>query len=212
MITFIDVQHAGKRGRRIRDRGAWGDWSGDGQTDYLELEAAQTLLLGAKLMQRIWELGPDYSAIMLTDGWYSERHKRCNEYAGSDLCVYLALHFNALRGPRVTRRSGRYASVFFDHRSAASRGPRVAGSICVELERNLPEISEAKSIPARSDNWTKRAYSTISGLGGRIVGLCIEAAFIDQRDHLPIFDPSGEGLDRIARSVVDGIVKWRNSN
>jgi len=206
-MVFVDIQHMGKKGRQsIRDRGAWGDLNGDGSRQYEELEVHFTAILGIKLMGALY--AANYPSIMLTDGRYQARHHRAGRYSNGQKSLYLALHFNAATGPEVTRRSGKYGSVFFDHRSSPHNGPKIAGLIADELLVHLPELSTAKARPASPDDWTRRAYSCISGLGNNIIGLLLEPAFLDQLDHAPIFDSTGDGMDRIVSAVMAAINQY----
>ena len=198
-MIFIDVQHMGRL-RRIKDRGAWYDTNRDGAVDYLELEAYWTSILGVQLMSESYMR--DLDCIMVTDGTYAARAKRCATYHKGD-SIYLALHFNAGRGS--------YSSTFFDFRSAPTRGPRLASLIAGELGRNLPEVTASKAIPARPNDWTRNAYYTIKACPGKMIGICLEPAFLDAPNdqHRAIF--TQEGIERVAHSVLDAIDTFKTT-
>ena len=195
MWVFVDYQHAGKPGRKVRDRGAWGDLNGDGEREYLELEAYWTGLLALKLMQGCYVR--NIPSILLSDGWYGNRARRAATYT-KDRSLYFALHFNA--------GGGGYGSCFFDYRSGPRNGPRLADLIAQNLTVHLPELDKCKAIKATPSDWTKNAYSTIKACPGKMIGICLEPAFIDNPAHAPIF--SDEGLDRITVGVMSAIEQF----
>ena len=177
-MVIIDWQHAGKPGKRITDRGAWGDLNRSGSFDNVaELETYWTGKLAFALFWSLYK--HKIPTIQISDGFYRDRNQRAGIYANGDRAVYLALHFNALRGGLSTR-SGTYGSIFYDHRSSATNGPVIAGMIAHNLMRECPELSEAKALAARPTGWTRRAFGCIKHCPGSVIGLVLEPAFIDR--------------------------------
>ena len=207
MIIALDRQHVGKPGKRIADMGAWGDLDGDGEASVIESEAIWTgmYLWHAELALR--ELG--HTVYPMSHGRYSERHKAANE-VGAD--VYIAAHLNAITGGSRTRsgQGANYAAVFYDHRSSEHNGKRLAESIGLQLGK-LPAIgSRVRIWPARGSDWTRRAFSTISGVG-RPVAICYEPAFLDYKPHQSAFFESAESVAVLGRALADGIHTWGQS-
>ena len=101
----------------------------------------------------------------------------------------------------------KYGAVFYDHRSSAHNGLALAESIGKQLGA-LPAIgSRVRIWPARSSDWTRRAYSTISGVG-RPVANCYEPAFLDYQPHQEAFFKSAESVAVLGRALADGIHAW----
>ena len=205
MIIALDRQHVGKP-HRLSDMGAWGDLdgSGDGEASVLESEAIWTgmYLWHAELALR--QMG--HIVYPMSHGRYSERHKAANE-VGAD--VYIAAHLNAITGGSRTRsgQGANYAAVFYDHRSSEHNGLALAESIGKQLGK-LPAIgSRVRIWPARSSDWTRRAFSTISGVG-RPVAICYEPAFLDYKPHQSAFFESAESVAVLGRALADGIHAW----
>jgi hypothetical protein len=129
MIVFIDRQHAGQA-HRISARGASVDINGDGKITKDEQEAHWTGYISLMLEMQLLKMG--YKVIPISDGKYSERHARVNEYSSmfNETTVYLAMHLNA--------GGGHYGSMFYDHRS--STGKQLAESICNGLKTSIKSI------------------------------------------------------------------------
>lgn len=198
MIVILDRQHAGKPGK-LRDRGAWADMDGDGRQQLEETEAAFTLQYIAAAEFALMRLG--YDVMILSDGWYKDRHVRANGYGAG---VYVACHLNA--GAPKSGQGRAYGAVFYDHRSGATRGPALADSIAAELGAACPELGAGVRVfKARPDDWTKNAYYTIKGVQ-KPVGICYEPAFMDAQNHRDLFTP--EGMSRIGVALADGIDAW----
>ncbi len=153
MIVFIDRQHAGQA-HRINARGAAVDINGDGKITKDEQEAHWTGYISLMLEMQLLKMG--YKVIPISDGKYSERHARVNEYASMfDVpSIYLAMHLNA--------GGGHYGAMFYDHRS--STGKQLAESICNGLKTSIKSIREFKAIDCRPNDWTKNAFYTIKGV------------------------------------------------
>ena len=189
MIIFLDRQHAGKP-HRPTDLGAGADIDGDGKREIWEQEAIWTAkyLLAAEL----WLREKGYTVFPISDGRYSERHQRVNNYARTQLSIYVAAHINA--------GGGDYGAVFFDHRS--TKGHILAAEIALQLREDLPELgNKARTVEASPSNWTKNAYHTISGVSSWAI--CFEPCFIDCAEHRPLF--SDEGMKRIGEALAKGI-------
>lgn len=197
-LIFLDRQHAGKPGRKAADRGATFDADGDGHIDVWESEAMMTpkYLLAAE--ERLIELGHD--VICISDGWYSDRHERCNAYQQrtNDHCIYVAAHLNAGSQNRAD-----YGAVFYDYRSGS--GPELSTHIGVRLKNACPELGGGvKLIPADPDNWTKNAYNTIAGVAA--TAICFEPCFVDYDGHKTLLN--NEGMNRIGVALAEGINDW----
>lgn len=197
MVIFLDRQHTGKPARPT-DRGASHDLDGDGTVAVHEMEVYWSGYLGLMLETRLVQEG--HTVIPISDGSYSDRHTRVNEYSArfpDDRLIYLALHFNA--------GGGSYCSMFYHHQS--SKGQYLADCINEGLEQYIPQVSAFKSIPATSEDWTKNAFYTIRGVG-RPVAICMEPLFIDTHSDLM----TQEGMAKIVLGVAQGIQKWGNTH
>ena len=193
MIIYIDRQHAGKP-KKIQDRGASSDLNQDGRIGNDELEAIWTARIGIELEILLLDMG--YNVIPISDGSYSDRHKRVNLYsniAPSIKQVYLAMHLNA--------GGGDYGSFF--HYFGSEEGKSLAENMSEALQAECEELSKVKAIPAKPDDWTKNAYNTIKGIG-RPVAICCEPIFMDS--HAKML--SINGIKKIAWGMATGIKKW----
>ena len=184
-LVILDRQHVGKPDR-FNDLGAsYIDEQGEQQ-----FEAIET----AKYIHEI-ELEcrrQGYDVIVLSDGSYSDRHARVNEYASKyeGQSIYIACHINA--GGR-----GEYGVAFFDFRSSA--GQRLSRHIATEC--SAMEI-EWSVIECRPNNWTKNAFHTIKGVAP--VAVCLEPYFIDNPRHRRIM-MSDDGRKRFAVQFVTAL-------
>ena len=150
-----------------------------------------------KLMAGCWVR--NIPSIMLSDGWYGNRARRAATYVSSrERSAYIALHFNA--------GGGGYGSCFYDYRSGPRNGPRLADLIAQNLTVHLPELDKCKAIKATSSDWTKNAYGTIKACPGKMIGICLEPAFIDNPAHRPIF--TDDGMERISLAVLSGVQQF----
>ena len=70
-------------------------------------------------------------------------------------------------------------------------------------------MSRFKAIPAHSTGWTRNAFSTIKSAPHNLIGACLEAAFIDNPHHRPIF--TEDGMDRIAEAVVSSVIEFNHT-
>ena len=193
MVIFIDRQHTGKP-HRPTDRGASHDLDGDGTITALEQETYWTGYLGLMLETRLVQEG--HTVIILSDGKYSDRHSRVNEYSQlfpQERQIYLALHFNC--------GGGSYGAMFYHHQS--SKGQYLADCINEGLEGYFPQVSQFKSIPSQPGDWTKNAYNTIKGVGSP-VAICMEPLFLDTHKDLM----TQEGMAKIVLGTAQGIQKW----
>jgi hypothetical protein len=196
-VVYLDRQHSGKPGRKARDRGAGADLDGDGVIGIEEREAMLTARYLLACESALLEMG--HTVIPISDGWYSDRHRRINQYAGTFAAgvpqVVIAAHLNA--------GGGDYGMVLYDHRSRS--GPELAARISKQLRMVAPEINGVKCVPAKPDDWTRNAYATIGGLM-QPIGICYEPAFMDKDTHQDIL--TREGLAAIGRSLAAGIDAW----
>lgn len=198
MIVFIDRQHSGKP-HRLRDLGAAVDANDDGDISTDEAEAIWTARYGIELEIALRDFGIDVMPI--SDGSYSSRHSRvnryCDKYPTKGPFIYLALHCNA-GGPRA-----KYGAFFFDHRSTYGEG--LAKHLAEALQSTVGPIKEGKAIEANPDDWTKNAYSCISGVG-EAIGICCEPFFLDSASHKRLL--SQGGMMSIGRGIALGIKEW----
>ena len=200
LLVALDRQHVGKP-HALSDLGAWGDLDQDGEHDVLESEAIWTapVLLSAEM--RLRELG--HRIYPITHGRYSDRHAAANAVKAD---VYVAGHLNSLTGGTRSGQTGNYAAVFYDHRTRKGNGDALAEAIAAELSRFPVFGSRVRIWPARPDDWTHRAYSTIKGVTSP-VAICYEPAFLDYRPHQDaFFTPEKIGLLGVA--LADGIHAW----
>ena len=155
MIVFIDRQHAANQTNwPIRVQAV--DIDGDATPEREAIITGQISI--PKLEKILMLLGVDVMPI--SDGTYSERHARVNEYAAmypNRKTVYLAMHLNA--------GGGMYAAFFYHH--ASTQGHELAKQLCLEM-RAAGFVKSAKPIECKPNNWTKNAFYTIRGLAARL--------------------------------------------
>jgi len=194
MLVFIDRQHSGKP-NKLNDRGACADIDNNGKKDIHELEAIFTGKIAIELEIALLCYGID--VLPISDGLYSKRHQRVNEYAAmyDGPMVYLAMHLNA--------GGGDYGAFFYDWRSA--KGADLAAAMSEEL-KTLPQIQKCKTIAAKPDDWTQHAFNTISGINAP-VAICCEPLFVDNPAHNVLL-LGNEGMARIANVMATAIAKW----
>ena len=194
MLVFIDRQHSGKP-NKLNDRGACADIDNNGKKDTHELEAVFTGKIAIELEIALLCYGID--VLPISDGLYSKRHQRVNEYAAmyDGPMVYLAMHLSA--------GGGDYGAFFYDWRS--EKGLHLANFMCTEL-KTLPQIQKCKPIAAKPEDWTKNAFNTIAGVN-KPVALCCEPLFIDNPAHNVLL-LGNEGINKIANVMATAIAKW----
>lgn len=194
MIVFIDRQHAGKP-NKINDRGAGRDLDGDRTITAEESEAIWTARLAIEI--EIQLLDKNVSVMPLSDGKYSDRHNRVNQYAEMHPgpWVYLALHLNS--------GGGDYGAFFYDYRS--TKGQQLATMMSHRLREHVGLLDTAKAIKSQPEGWTKNAFYTISKVG-RPVALCCEPFFMDTHQGLL----SVSGISSVATAIVLGLLDWRD--
>ena len=185
MMIFLDRQHLGKPNR-------WND-EGAKNAEVTETYLTTQYIFACENHLRMH----GFDVCVLSDGWYSARHRRVNEYAAnvSGQCVYVACHINA--------GSGDYGASFYDHRSAS--GSSLAHSVNLRLQNACPELQSVKSIASSPDDWTQNAYNTIKGVG-RPVALCFEPLFIDCPAHASLTSP--QGIRRVGIALAEGIIYY----
>ena len=202
-VIYLDRQHSGKPGRKVGDRGATADLDGDGVKEVPERAAMLTPRYLLACAERLLEYGHD--VIPISDGWYSDRHARVNQYSGTfskahgPQC-YVAAHLNA--GWKGQPGSA-YGCVFYDHRSR--RGVVLATAIARELRLVAPELSDAKVIQAQPSGWTRAAFGTIGGVS-RPVGIVYEPAVLDCAAHADLL--GADGLKALGHALAHGIDQW----
>ena len=195
MIVFIDRQHAGQI-KHIKSRGATYDVDGDGEKDR---EAIITGKISIELEKILILLGVDVMPI--SDGTYSERHTRVNNYAAmypNRKTVYLAMHLNAGMGT--------YGAFFYHH--ASTQGERLAQHLCDGIT-TAGFVDKAKALACKPSDWTKNAYYCIKGVG-RPVAICCEPLFMDQPAHAKHL--TNEGIQGLAMCMANAIVKWGSND
>lgn len=189
-LIVLDRQHVGKPGQN--DMGAWGDFDKDAKTEVQELEAILTGFYGLYCEVRLRELG--HNVISLSDGFYSERHKRACLY-GAD--AYIALHLNAGKGE--------YSSCFYDYRS--TKGKLLADSIATEFKKKLP-VSDALVRETKPDGQFPRPWGCINGVfSGKPVACLVEPLFIDNFKHQQ-FLSSESNIHMLGCTLAEGIHNW----
>ena len=97
MLVFIDRQHSGNP-RRINARGANRDLNNDGVITADELEAIWTGRISIELEIRLLDMG--VKVIPVSDGVYSQRHERVNQYAEMHPGPWVYLKFSSKPGMR----------------------------------------------------------------------------------------------------------------
>lgn len=200
MIVFLDRQHTGKpldsRGSH-KDMGAVADLDANGSIDMLDREANLTLVYGhLHAADRLRALG--HLPMPISDGRYSERHKRVTEYArGQGVVVYAAMHLNSFVKPDAD-----YGFVAYDHQSPASMGRELARCIATALQRRAPELARVKVEPCSPTAW-ENAYSTIRGTGRGVVSVCYEPCFLSTLAHRQLL--TAEGLQRLGYALAEGV-------
>ena len=202
MLIALDRQHVGKPGKRIDDLGAWGDLDNDGEySDVTESEAIWTGFISLAAEIELRRLG--HSVYPLSHGRYSQRHKDANS---ANVDLYVALHLNSLTGGTRSGQSGNYGAVFYDGRSSRGNGPALADAIGAELAK-LPALrSKVRIWPAKSSDWTSRAFSTIRGV--RAPAICYEPAFLDYAPHQEAFFVSADSVSVLGQCLARGIHAW----
>jgi len=158
ITIYVDVQHSGKPDKP-RDRGATGNgWD----------EVGATRLI-ANGIEHACVTYADVHCIILSDGRYSSRHKRVNDYHNriGGKAVYLALHLNALD-------SKPHKGVIFFHYQS-KKGPALAQAVADAIK---PAVGPTIPTPCESGDWTRNAYATIRGVREPIA-LCLEPFYID---------------------------------
>ena len=192
MIVFIDRQHSGNP-KRLESRGAVYDVDGDATPEREAMITGQIALALEKILLML-----EISVIPISDGTYSERHKRVNEYAAmfpDRKCVYLAMHLNA--------GGGSYGAFFYHH--ASTSGELLAKYMGHNLELAGVGVAKGKAIPSQSEDWTKNAFYCIKGIG-RPVAICCEPCFMDNPDHAKHLNTMG--IQKIALAMANGIKQW----
>lgn len=198
MIIALDVQHSG-RVSRPRDLGASADIDGDSLKELHESEALWTPFYALFAQMRLLELG--HTVYPISDGEYSERHRRVNRYSAD---VYIACHLNAGSVAQNGKRRQPYSALFYDFRSKPERGLALAEAIDSRLGR-IEEIGGNRRIWATSTkDWRRNAHYTIKGV--KAVAICYEPLFIDAPAHHALF--TFEGMRQIGHALAEGIHAW----
>lgn len=189
-LIVLDRQHTGKPGQD--DTGAWGDFNGNRKPEVMELEAILTGYYGFWCEVRLRELG--HEVVVLSDGFYSDRHKRANAYQAD---AYIALHLNA--------GGGDYSLALHDYRSAA--GKALAASITESWTKVLP-VAKHHVKPTAPEGEFPRAYPCISGVfAGKPVAALVEPLFVDNPKHQQFLRDETK-LHMLGYSIADGIHAW----
>jgi hypothetical protein len=187
-LVVLDRQHTGKPSK-MDDTGAYSQI-----VQEHEAHMVAHYLLEVECTLRA--LG--HSVVPISDGKYSERHRRANalfkEYSGP--CVYLAGHLNA--------GGGSYGALFFDERSAM--GEDASAFVAKELKEVLNGMA-VKCLASKRSDWTKHAFNTIAGVwSGRGCGICLEPFFLDDPEAKDLM--STDGLVEVGNAIARGIDAW----
>ncbi len=214
---ILSIDHTG-RPSRPGDMGAAYDLDGDGvRGEAGEREVDLVRGYVAEAREYAESLGIPV-VLILDSGEYGARHlvaaAKAAEFPGYRW-AYLACHTNA--------GGGSYGLVRPHYLSKA--GASLASALCAELDR-LPEIAKVRTDPlyagpnaakmagrdvstADKIGWWTRGWSCIDGIyagPANLAGVLVEPCFIDSPEHRPLTTP--EGLTRIGRALVDGVVAW----
>lgn len=192
MATIVlDRQHIGKP-NNPDDLGAYSEVSQQHEAHMV----GRYLLETERTLRRF-----GHHVIVLSDGYYSHRHKRANNFFAKETgaCIYLAGHLNA--------GGGTYSALFFDHRS--SMGATAAMFIGAETAK-IEGLADIRRIKAQPDDWTKNAFNTIDGVyAGRGCGICLEPFFVDAKAHSHLM--SDESLVLVGNAIAVGVDAWISS-
>jgi N-acetylmuramoyl-L-alanine amidase len=201
-IVILDRQHSGKPDA-IEDTGTSGDLNQNGRVDWAERESSLTLLYGHYYAAEMLRAS-GVDVIPISDGTYRQRHERVNGYLRNvkGPHIYVALHLNG-----SDNQSADYGSIFYDHRSAAGAGPRLATLIARALRAQAPELGDVRAVAASPKDWTKNAFHTIRDIGPAIA-ICYEPAFLTSPKHAPLL--GAEGLPRVGKALAQGIISYLN--
>ena len=190
-MIVLDRQHIGKP-NKVDDLGAYSELC----QDYEVHLVAQYML---EIECTLRALG--HQVVVLSDGYYSHRHKRANNFfeRASGACIYLAGHLNA--------GGGEYGALFHDHRSAM--GADACEFIAHHMAK-LEGIGAVKVLEASPLDWTKNAFNTIDGVfAGRGCGVCLEPFFLDAKSHR--FLMTDTGLEKVGHMIALGVDAWIRS-
>lgn len=186
MTIYIDVQHMGDPDKKGRMGAAFGD-------KISETEAFFTSLYAFWMGMRLRELG--HEVINISDGTYSARHERVNEYdkrnTGGETSVYIACHLNA--------GGGAYSAMFYY--DGSTKGSSLANAINAKIKEKT-DITSVKSIPANIHDWTKNAHYCIKSIG-RPIAICAEPLFLDNPSHQKLLNV--DGMYGLGIAMADGI-------
>jgi len=212
---ILDIQHQG-RPSKPGDMGAAYDLDGDGvkgENGEREVDLVRAYVAAAR--EYAETLG--IPVLVLDSGEYGARHvvaaAKAAEFPGYRW-AYAACHTNA--------GGGTYGLIRPDYRSKA--GAALALSLALNLR--APEIDRVRTDPlypgantakmagrdvstADKVGWWTRGWSCIDGIyagPANLAGVLVEPFFLDSREHRALTTP--EGLTRIGRLLVDGVVAW----
>lgn len=211
---ILDIQHTGRKSRP-GDLGAAYDLDSDGHPGEPG-EREVDLVRGYVTAAYAYANDRDLHGVVLTEGEYGTRHERAIKIAHENPGIrwaYLACHTNA--------GGGRYALIRPDYRSKGG----LAAPVGISLGA-LPEIAQVRYDPlypiamaAKANRrdvstadkvaWWTRGWSCIDGIyagPSNLCGVLVEPFFGDSTAHKPLTTP--EGLARVGRALVDGVIAW----
>lgn len=200
MALFIfDLQHLGREGTsREGDFGAAGDLDGDGKKEAWEQEAVLTPRYVAAVSQRLAVAADSrHRMLVLNTGSYESRARRAQTLAelyrerGGRRVAYIACHLNA--------GGGRYAAAFY----RAGTSSDLAVSLCGSLGR-LPGIDQANPLACSSNSWAA-PWSCLRHVSPSIDAVCLEPAFLDTPEHLPLL--RGDQA-QLGEAILRGLMDW----
>ena len=194
-LVILDRQHGGNI-RYIEGRGAYHE-------GVYETDITMFYVAWAAMSLQAW----GYDVIVMSDGLYSDRHKRAREYAAQYKLkypgrgyVYVACHINALT-PGHSRTHG-----LMLHDSRSWRGARLAKHVADAMDADCPTLSKVLVRPCSPSEY-RNGFYTISGVyAGLPVGLCFEPFFLDQPVHYDLQTP--EGAEMVGKALAKGCAEY----
>lgn len=189
---YLDHGHGYKGAEQGYDPGAILGGAGAHPEPH-QTEAVLVRFLGAALEAELRRLGIE--AVTVPElGRYAARHAwvAAEAKAAKARGLYVQLHGNA--------GGGRYGLMEFDARSVV--GMRAAGIVAAQLAKDIPELTLGRTVGLKVGD---RGHTCLSGIWPipGLAGLILEPAFLDTKEHVPLW--SGSGISLMARSMARGL-------
>lgn len=198
-LFIASVDHAGRPSKGFEDRGAAFDLDFDGIPDVSEVRVNR--YVSTRMDEHFLNHAGEVDFVTMTDGEYSERHKRANRY-GAD--AYLALHVNSHRRTDINQ-----GLFFYDHRTSPGNGDALAKALADEWRKEAAKLGVAgfdvRALPTTLPTWRNPHY-TIKGLK-RPVGICCEPWFLSNPEHVELFATQA-GYEALATALCRGLLSW----